>query len=111
MKIHTQEEVAAMLRKSVATIYRLRLAGALAFIPGRPVTITDAALQAYIAKASEPPADRAEARAADPEAAGAAFTRGRDLARRLAARKLDVSAEQCGRLLGRIAAKAGKVPR
>ena len=39
MKVHTQEEVAVILRKSVATIYRLRMAGEIAFIPGRDVTI------------------------------------------------------------------------
>jgi hypothetical protein len=108
VKIHTQEEVAAILRRSVATVYRLRLARALASIPGRPVTITDAALQAYIARASAAPADQAAASATDPDTGQGAFMQGCDLARRVAARKPDVPAEQRGRLLGRIAAKAGK---
>jgi hypothetical protein len=82
VKVHIQEEVAAMLGKSVATIYRLRLAGALAFIPGRPVTITDAALQAYLEKQRAAEAGgEVRKHAVD----RAAFVHGRRLARRVAA--------------------------
>jgi excisionase family DNA binding protein len=44
----TQQEAAAVLRKSVQTVYRLRREGELQFLPGRPVTIAAADLQAYI---------------------------------------------------------------
>jgi hypothetical protein len=48
VKIHTQAEAAAILRVSITTITRIRQSGQIAFIPGRPVKITDAALNEYI---------------------------------------------------------------
>jgi excisionase family DNA binding protein len=44
----TQEEVAARLRCSTVTIKRLRLSGQLAYSPGRPVLISETALEAYV---------------------------------------------------------------
>lgn len=50
MKLLTQAEAAAALRKSEKAVYRLRLSGQLAYIPGRPVTITEAAINDYLAR-------------------------------------------------------------
>lgn len=99
MKIRTQQEVAAILRKSVATVYRLRTSGALAFIPGRPVTITDDALRDYLTKVAAAPAtapqEGAEHASLSPEAERAAFQAGR----LLALGRRDLSPEAQGRLL------------
>ena len=39
MNLVTQEEAAAILRRSIGTIYRLRREGLIPFVPGRPVMI------------------------------------------------------------------------
>ena len=99
MKIHTQAEVAAILRKSVVTVYRLCASGALAFIPGRPVTITDDALRDYLARAGATPAASPQEAAGDaalsPEAKRDAFQAGRLLTRS----RHNMSLEGQGRLL------------
>ena len=48
MKLLTQEECAGVLRKTVNTIYRLRMAGEIASMPGRPVLIAEDELNRYI---------------------------------------------------------------
>lgn len=99
MKVHTQAEVAKILRKSLATVYRLRRSGALAFIPGRPVTITDNALRAYLARVGASPAASPQEAAGDaalsPATKRDAFQAGRLLARS----RRDMSLEGQGRLL------------
>lgn len=44
----TQKEVAVILRKSESVVARLRASGKLAYIPGRPVLIDRADLEAYL---------------------------------------------------------------
>jgi hypothetical protein len=57
--LHTQEEAARILRKrSVKSIYRLRMAGRLAWIPGHPIMITDEALRAYLKSTETRPTAR-----------------------------------------------------
>lgn len=48
LELLTEAQVAAILHKKVGAVRRLRSEGKLAFIPGRPVTITRAALVSYI---------------------------------------------------------------
>lgn len=48
MKFLTEPEVAELLRCSTTKIKRLRLKGALAYYPGRPVLIAESDLQAYL---------------------------------------------------------------
>ena len=99
MKIHTQEEVAGILRKSVATVYRLRRAGVPAYMPGRPVTISDDALRDYLTRAAAAPATTPQEGALhaqlSAEAERAAFRAGRLLARG----RRHPSLEDQGRLL------------
>lgn len=49
----TQKEAAAILRKSVKAIYRLRKAGELRSLPGRPVLIRRADLDDYIERTAQ----------------------------------------------------------
>lgn len=49
-----EREAADRLRCSTTTIKRLRLTGQLAYIPGKPVRIEEAALAAYIARLRVP---------------------------------------------------------
>lgn len=58
MRLLTQEEVAERLRVSQSTIKRLRLDGKLAYVPGRPILIDQADLDAYIATKAEIDANR-----------------------------------------------------
>ena len=105
MKVHTQAEVAAILRRSVATIYRLRMAGALAFIPGRPVTITDDALAAYLTRQDGTPTTATPDAATDPQRDRAAFRYGRRLARYVAAKGKSITPRERGALLARKASR------
>ncbi|SFK86033.1 helix-turn-helix domain-containing protein [Methylorubrum salsuginis] len=47
-KLLTEAEVAERLNCSVARIRKLRAAGRLAFLPGRPVLITEADFEAFV---------------------------------------------------------------
>lgn len=49
-RLLTQQEVAEVLRRSVKSVARLRLAGELAWLPGSPVMIPAAELDAYVAR-------------------------------------------------------------
>jgi excisionase family DNA binding protein len=53
-KLLTQPEVAAILRCSPYTVARLRKAGKLAYIPGKPVLIDEADVLAYVETAKKP---------------------------------------------------------
>lgn len=64
MKLLTEAEAAAVLRCSRSKVKRLRLTGALAYVPGRPVTIEEEALAAYVERATREAAVAA-ARAAE----------------------------------------------
>lgn len=69
MKLLTEPEVAEMLRCSTSKIKRLRLSGALAYIPGRPVLIAETDLTEYLERLKQnakpaPPATPEEERAA-----------------------------------------------
>ncbi|MEO1911763.1 MAG: helix-turn-helix domain-containing protein [Paracoccus sp. (in: a-proteobacteria)] len=58
MKFLTEPEVAEILRCSTSKIKRLRLGGKLAYIPGRPVLISETDLNGYLASQKrnvEPP--------------------------------------------------------
>lgn len=61
MILFTEIEVAEMLRCSTSKVKRLRLSGALAYIPGRPVLVAEPDLTEYLerikrnAKPSPPP--------------------------------------------------------
>ena len=44
----TQEEVAQLLRRSVASVARLRRAGELAWLPGSPILIPETELNDYL---------------------------------------------------------------
>ncbi|CAI2931888.1 helix-turn-helix domain-containing protein [Aminobacter niigataensis] len=58
IKLLLESEVAERLRCSTVTVKRLRLSGRLAYIPGRPVKIDEADLNAYlesVTKKAEPP--------------------------------------------------------
>ncbi|WP_244541315.1 helix-turn-helix domain-containing protein [Rhizobium tibeticum] len=57
----TEPEVAAILRCSREKIKRLRLAGKLAYLPGRPVLIDEADLASYIEAEKARIAAKAEA--------------------------------------------------
>ncbi|WP_393986765.1 helix-turn-helix domain-containing protein [Xanthobacter flavus] len=48
MELLTEEEVAVLLRCSCAKVKRLRLSGAMAYLPGRPPLILRDDLNAYI---------------------------------------------------------------
>ncbi|OLP52619.1 hypothetical protein BJF92_14470 [Rhizobium rhizosphaerae] len=48
MKLLTEPEAAQILQCSTSTIKRLRFAGKLAYLPGRPVLIDEADLAVYI---------------------------------------------------------------
>ncbi|OLP60339.1 hypothetical protein BJF93_15390 [Xaviernesmea oryzae] len=50
MKMLTEREVAELLRCSQSKIRRLRRAGELAYIPGRPVLIDEMDLAAYLGR-------------------------------------------------------------
>lgn len=47
-RLLTQQEIADVLRRSVASVARLRRAGELAWLPGAPVMIPAAELDAYL---------------------------------------------------------------
>lgn len=47
-KFLTEPEVAERLRCSTSKVKRLRLSGCLAYVPGRPVLISESDLSAYI---------------------------------------------------------------
>lgn len=84
----TQEEVARILRVTVATVARRRAKGLIRSIPGRPVLIPAAALAEYLARceARPPTPAPALASAAPPKLRGAlpnAPARGREIAARL----------------------------
>jgi excisionase family DNA binding protein len=68
-KLLTEPEVAEILRCSPYTVARLRKAGKLPYLPGRPVLIDEADLLAYIEdkkrKAQGPEPGSPEARAAE----------------------------------------------
>lgn len=49
-RLLTEEEAAKILRRSTGTIKRLRLSGALAYIPGRPPMIDEVDLEEYISR-------------------------------------------------------------
>jgi excisionase family DNA binding protein len=55
-----ESEAAAQLRVSRTTVKRLRLAGALGYIPGRPVRIPESALATYVASCTVPSAQQAQ---------------------------------------------------
>lgn len=61
MALLTEKEVAARLRCSAEKVKRLRLAGKLAYLKGRPVLIDEADLDAYLASirqaAKKPPVE------------------------------------------------------
>ena len=61
-KLLTAAEAAERLRCKPLRIKRLRLAGLLAYIPGRPVLIPETAIEAYIAEATVKAASLAKAR-------------------------------------------------
>lgn len=71
-RLLTQAEVARVLRRSVASVARLRRAGELSYLPGHPVLIPEAELTAYLerilvrreVKAKEAPRTRTPAEAA-----------------------------------------------
>lgn len=76
MKFLTEPEVAQILRCSTSKIKRLRLGGKLAYIPGRPVLISEADLDEYLASHKRnieppPPMTPAEKHAADIQSARA----------------------------------------
>lgn len=48
MKMLTEPEVAEILRCSTSKVKRLRLSGALAYIPGRPLLIAETDLAEYL---------------------------------------------------------------
>jgi hypothetical protein len=48
VRLLTQEEVAQILRRSVASVARLRRAGELAWLPGSPIRIPETELSAYL---------------------------------------------------------------
>lgn len=54
MKLHTEREAATLLGRSIFTVQRLRKAGKLPWLPGRPILIDDADLQAYIVAKNTP---------------------------------------------------------
>lgn len=69
MIFFTEIEVAEMLRCSTSKVKRLRLSGALAYIPGRPVLIAETDLTEYLERLKQnakpaPPATPAEEYAA-----------------------------------------------
>lgn len=47
-RLITQAEAAARLSVSVRTLHKLRVAGEIAYIPGRPVRIPEGEIEAYI---------------------------------------------------------------
>ena len=58
-RFFTEPEVAEILRCSTSKVKRLRLGGRLSYLPGRPLLISEADLNAFIAaetRAATPPA-------------------------------------------------------
>ncbi|WP_396998890.1 helix-turn-helix domain-containing protein [Ochrobactrum sp. S1502_03] len=49
-KLLVQQEVAELLGCSCSTVQRLRLTGRLEYMPGRPILITEKAVQDYLAQ-------------------------------------------------------------
>lgn len=70
----TQAEAAELLRVSVRTVARLRAAGELPFLPGRPVRIDTADLERYIerCKRSSKRTGAGSGRSASPNSSGTA---------------------------------------
>lgn len=62
-RLLTQQEVAEVLRRSVKSVARLRLAGELAWLPGSPVMIPAAELDAYLERKMVARREKAEERA------------------------------------------------
>ena len=75
MKLLTEPEVAEMLRCSTSKIKRLRLSGALAYIPGRPVLIAEQDLAEYLDRLKQNAKPAAPASPATPEEEYAAMVR------------------------------------
>lgn len=65
MKLLTQSEVAAVLRCSVVKVKYLRLSGRLAYLPGRPVLVSETDLAEFIAAETRKAQERV-AKAAPP---------------------------------------------
>ncbi|MFD1982586.1 helix-turn-helix domain-containing protein [Mesorhizobium newzealandense] len=66
----TQEEVAERLRCSVSKVKRLRVTGALAYLPGRPVMIEEADLEEYLERLkrkAKPPIAASPKKSAEPK--------------------------------------------
>lgn len=83
----TQKQAAALLRVTVATIQRRRRTGDLQAIPGRPVLIPRAAVDAFLSRRMALAPAMVAAPTAAPSAAGFdAATRGVAIARRAAQR-------------------------
>jgi excisionase family DNA binding protein len=53
-RLLTQKEAAELLRMSVRQLQRLREAGKISFLPGRPVKLTEPALREYVEAAARP---------------------------------------------------------
>ncbi|MDP1731133.1 MAG: helix-turn-helix domain-containing protein [Devosia sp.] len=67
-RLLTEEEAAKILRRSTGAVKRLRLSGALAYIPGRPPMIDEADLEEYITRAKVRGTPGSSWQAATPEA-------------------------------------------
>ncbi|MBY2913976.1 helix-turn-helix domain-containing protein [Rhizobium leguminosarum] len=63
----TELEVADILRCSTSKVKRLRLAGRLPYLPGRPVLIAETDLDAFVAAATRATASRAAGQGAPKE--------------------------------------------
>mgnify|MGYP000881535323 FL=1 len=75
MKLLTEPEVAEILRCSRSKIKRLRLSGALAYIPGRPVLVAETDLAEYLDRLKQNAKPASPAPPATPEEEYAAMVR------------------------------------
>lgn len=82
MELLTEEEVAVLLRCSSAKIKRLRLSGAIAYLPGRPPLILRDDLNAYLEGARRKAAKKRGPEPGTPEAHEEGFEEARRRARR-----------------------------